>query len=234
MYKYRLVTSAGQCGYDPTGPVGEPVLPAGREFEPLRLDNGAVVPFSPRQHWVMAPTGTMVSGVSDRYRFRMDHPDGSSVVVDKAWEPVSVQSEEAGWYRRLYTADARAFDTEWTWSGPEIPPTKPAYRDLVATAEGGVWVIRDGPGRELPGCADETWDPRAMIAAPCWEETTIIDAFGPDGRYAGSVALPAGFQARPRPVVRGNQVVAVVEDAAGTIKVKRYRLTPPATGTGSS
>jgi hypothetical protein len=55
----------------------------------------------------------------------------------------------------------------------------------------------------------------------------LIDAFGEDGRYLGQIAVPDGFREWPAPFVRGNSVFGVVEDDAGTIMVKRYRLVLP-------
>jgi hypothetical protein len=64
--------------------------------------------------------------------------------------------------------------------------------------------------------------------APCWTDTTLLDVFDVEGRYLGPVEVPVGMRSSPAVLhVRGNQVVGVVEDEAGTIMVKRYRLVLP-------
>jgi len=56
---------------------------------------------------------------------------------------------------------------------------------------------------------------------------TRIEVFGAEGRYLGEIEVPARFKIVPAPYIRGDQVIAVVEDDAGTIMVKRYRLILP-------
>ncbi len=68
----------------------------------------------------------------------------------------------------------------------------------------------------------------AASEAPCWRPSTLIDAFDGEGRFLGPVEAPDGLRAFPAHLqVRGDRVVSVVEDEAGTIMVKRYRLALP-------
>ena len=74
-----------------------------------------------------------------------------------------------------------------------------------------------------------------MGEAPCWRDRTILDAFDPEGRYLGEIDIPEIFYNKrfavqmfnPQPFVREEMVLAAVEDEAGTIIVKRYRLVLP-------
>ena len=52
--------------------------------------------------------------------------------------------------------------------------------------------------------------------------------FGPDGRYLGDVDDPEGVDVLlTHPFIDGRRVIAVYQDDAGTIMVKRYRLVLP-------
>ena len=48
-----------------------------------------------------------------------------------------------------------------------------------------------------------------------------------EGRYLGEVSVPPNFSLEPLPFIGGTDVIARVEDEAGTIMVKRYRLVLP-------
>ncbi len=122
----------------------------------------------------------------------------------------------------------RGYYPDWVWNGPEIPPTKPAYSNLLPDQSGRVWVIRSGRGSYNPLCDD----PEPPRGTECWIEEAIIDVFGSDGRYLGSVELPENLDLRPVPFIRDDLVIGVVEDEAGTIMVKRYRLVLPREGGG--
>jgi hypothetical protein len=52
----------------------------------------------------------------------------------------------------------------------------------------------------------------------------MFDVFDSDGRYLGEVLLPDEIVLRVRPYIRDRDVIALAEDDAGTIMVKRYRL----------
>jgi hypothetical protein len=74
-----------------------------------------------------------------------------------------------------------------------------------------------------------------MRMNPCWHDQPIFDVFGADGRYLGEAEAPEALAAAPsltamlrtQPFVDDRMLLAVVEDEAGTIVVKRYRLLLP-------
>jgi len=216
------------------GNVGEPVdVP---QFEnnagvEARSDNAvrfAQVPFHANGTTDFTREGIVLSGYSDAYRFEMLHPDGRRTVVERFWEPTAVLSEEAEAHRAAVTRYMREMDPDWTWNAEEIPATKQAFSDLIATVSGEIWVVRPGTGAPVPDCEegdDSGSTPR------CWTEARIVDAFGVDGRYLGEVELPDEVALRPPPYIDGTDVIARVEDDNGTVRVKRYRLElPPAAG----
>jgi hypothetical protein len=187
-------------------------------------------PFSAWLVWNPAPNGRMLVGATDRYRFEVRAHDGSALVVEKHWDPVPVPAEHKEWERRYWVAFQRRGNApEFTWDGAEIPDHKAAYQGLIPTLSGETWVTRWGASVRLPGSVEDPVEAghQAAWENPCWSNETIVDVFGADGRYLGEVELPVGFRTAPAPFIRGNQVVAVVEDEAGTIMVKRYRLVQP-------
>ncbi len=217
--------------YDLDGPSGPPLeIP---EFErppslvaetPARVA-GLAVPFSRRGVWSVAPTPAVVSGHPDRYRFQVDHADGRRLVVERSGAMVDVDPNEASAHRRAATEYLRLTDPGWAWPDERIPDTKPAYTKLLAAMDGSVWVIRDGAGSVIPGCDEHGLEPEGI--PHCWKQDRIVEAFGPDGKYLGTVSMPGDVRLDPPPAIHGDGVVAMTEDDLGTIMVKRYRLVLP-------
>jgi hypothetical protein len=185
------------------------------------------VPFWPLPVYAMSPTGETIHGAGDAYRFTVLRQDGTELHVETGAVPVMVADAEAAWHRAGVTAYLRLAEETWQWDGPEIPETKPAFSEFVPAVSGEVWVVRPGPGYEDTDCEPYGYG----LEAPdtCWKETRIVDAFAADGRYLGAVDIPDELRldAQRRPYIRGDMVVGVVEDDAGTIMVKRYRLVLP-------
>jgi len=67
------------------------------------------------------------------------------------------------------------------FSALSLPKTKPAYSDLLVSADGFVWT------REY----QNIWAERR--AAPGNREPSEWTVFGPDGRWLGSILIPARF-----------------------------------------
>lgn len=57
----------------------------------------------------------------------------------------------------------------------------------------------------------------------------MLDVFGPDGRFLGDVDVPLGFSVSGlrRSYIDGDMILREIQDEAGTIMVKRYRLVLP-------
>jgi len=206
---------------------GEPIVPPDFGFESWSLTANSTgmnlttgVPFAPVMRWVLAPSGAVVAGVSDDYRFEIHSRDGRVMVVEKAWEPVSVDPAEADWRRKGSIETMRRVVPEWTWNGPEIPAVKPAYGQLLGDRSGCVWVIRSGPSTYEPEC-------EVREGVSCWRSERLVDLFDVDGRYLGPVDIPADVSFTTRPFIRDDLFVATSTDALGTIMVKRYRLVLP-------
>ena len=214
------------------GPQGAALWVPEIRYEPLTVSvqgrEREDVPFAPKLSWAVAPGG-IVAGASDQYRFEVHDADGTTTIVHRHWEPIPVHPEHAAWQRKYALARIRAAVPDWSWQGDEPPDHQPAFDYFIMPVSGEIWVWRSGPSRSLPDCMDEPAEnPRLARERPCWRSETILDVFGRDGRYLGQVEPPAGLRPAPsNPFVRGDRLYAVIEDEAGTIMVKRYRLVPP-------
>lgn len=199
--------------FDPAGTPHDTLRVPEWKFEPMQIvgqrDGGTSisdVPFSPRVHWDWSPLGYFVGGVSSGYRIDLLRPEGV-LRLERQVAPVAVDPAEA--------ADRKAQATEnmvrnvpgWTWNGPDIPATKPAFRGLFTGAEGRIWVMRSQPGRKDPDGE--------------WSEPVLFDVFEPDGRYLGEARGPDGFRTWPEPLFRGDTAWAAVESDDGVLRVKR-------------
>ena len=186
------------------------------------------VPFAVRFAWAVTPTG-MVAGVPSEYRFEQRVDNGDRVIVEKYWSPVAVHPEEAAWFRARTEAALRELLGKWEWQGDDVPPQKPAYDWFIPAASGETWVQRSTEGQRIEDCSEPADGYLEAWANPCWISDPIFDVFDTDGRYLGEVEAPERLVSGvPSSLfVRGDLVLAAVEDAAGTIMVKRYRLVLP-------
>jgi len=211
------------------GPVGEPILVPEIEYDRrvIRANGRDIeeVPFAATATWTLAYDESLIVGASDRYRFRIIHPDGRTTVVERFWDPVPVTAAETDFWRRATLAAFRPADL--SWNGENIPDHKLAYFGFQPAASGEISLMRHGP---LPP-ATCTLEPEQMAAARdpadylrCLFGEMIFDVFGRDGRYLGNVE---GVPVVSRPFINGDTVVAVALDDAGTVMVKRYRLMLP-------
>ena len=233
----RLQPVASLQVYGAEGPIDEERWVPDFNFEPVRKVVGGRrtgVRFTPAFVFAPLPSGGVVAGINDSYRFEFQHPDGRKLIVEHRSERVRVLPEEWEWWRRVSVATTRVFQQmpDYDWDGAEMPNHKPAYDLFVPSMTGEIWVAREGVSEKIPGCAE---DPIALgyevlETDPCWRADWSFDVFGEDGRYLGSVEpLPGtpqhAFQRRV--FVRGDLVVATTQDELGTFSVKRYRLVLP-------
>jgi hypothetical protein len=227
--------NARMQGHDANGPIGDRRGPPDIDFEPATIMfDGRVDPvrFSPMIKWVLAPNGAIVAGASDRYRFEVRHPQGQVLIVERHWEPISIQADEREWSRLSAMASLRRAQPGWTWDGAEIPRTKPAFEAFIAAHSGEIWIVRPGPGIKDPECDDkhdpDDW-PYYSRNYRCWRDQPLIDVFDAEGVYLGDLEVPEGIvlNSIAPPHIRGDTVVAALYEPDGVIRVKRYRIAPP-------
>ena len=219
----------GMQQFSAEGAVGSPIPVPDLPFEQAELEArsggrvrmGMSIPFYPRLHWVLAPTGAMVVGSSDDYRYEVHYPDGRVTVVSRPWEPVPVPEGAAQAAERRVLDRFRESVPDWRWEGPPIPDTMPAFYLLFPDRDGRIWVQRIVGTRRDPNC-----DPEER-GRECWPGIVVLEVFGPDGRYMGAVEAPSSYPLGSRSFISGGTVVVATSDDAGTIMVKRYRLVLP-------
>ncbi len=213
---------------------GDPIEAPEFDYEPPQIvarregsTSSNSVPFSPQRHWALSLSGAVIGGVSNDYRFDISHPDGSVTRVEKSWEPIPVDAAEGAWFKRSSTANMRSTQPDWTWSGPDIPTSKPAFSQLLADADGRIWVRRPGPGFHIEEACNEEPEPGEPFGAPCWQATSTWEVFDEEGRFLGGAELPEAIQRYPQPYIRGDLFLAAYLDDLGTVMVKRYRIVLP-------
>jgi len=186
------------------------------------------VPFSPTRVWAVAEPATVVVGTGAEYQYSVQREGRIVRIVKKSWEPVAIREEHISWARDLFIASVRQVaPADWEWDGAEMPPTQPAFTTLAATATGEVWVRRPGDSTRAAECSEDPIRDGSAEARrrPCWSTEWFLDVFDAEGRLMGSLVMPKGFSSIPRYLdALGDNVVSLVEDDAGTIMVKRYRL----------
>ncbi|HUE96169.1 MAG TPA: 6-bladed beta-propeller, partial [Longimicrobiaceae bacterium] len=131
------------------------------------------VPFTPIQHSVVDPTGSIWVGVSDAYRIARIGFDGdTTLVVEKAGAPLAVPDETR-------QEEIRGIEEQFpgaVFDRDRIPRTHPFFQRLAVDESGRLWV-----------------EPARTDSGP-----VVLDVFDPEGRYLGSVSspvVPAPFRA---------------------------------------
>ncbi len=187
----------------------------------------APVPFVPQSYWVMGPDATLVAGFGGRYRFQVQHPDGSITVVERFVSPVPLQPAEFEWAKGNILATFRQRAPGWTWNGPDAAAMKPFFERLFLGAGGRVWVLRELQGERATDCASDTDELSERLARPCWQSPRVFDIFAPDGRFLTTVPAPDRLRTEVWPVIDGEILLVAEEDEQGNVLVKRYRLVLP-------
>ncbi|HSE95313.1 MAG TPA: hypothetical protein VLD61_05445, partial [Methylomirabilota bacterium] len=122
--------------FDPTGATRDTLRVPEWKFERMQITgqregNSSIndVPFSPRAHWDWSPLGYFVGGVSDRYRLDLFRPTGV-LRLEREVPAVPVDPAEAADHKAEASKNMVESFPGWTWNGPEVPSTKPAFRGL--------------------------------------------------------------------------------------------------------
>jgi len=240
----------------PEGLTGEPSFPPPSDYEPPTTvveGNGnrfemAIVPFTPSYEWAFAPSGDYIVGVGDEYLFEIHSADGSTRIVERTWEPVPVESEEAAFRSKLAAQQISQMAPDFRLDPSEVPDHKPAFTGFRPDRSGRVWVERQGAGWQDPNCTEvgagtqmtmmmtSSGDTNVSIGgAPggspsefgedeCWSDVALFDVFEiATGEFLGTVEAPEpGF--RVPLFVEGDTVLASVQDEMGIARLKKYRL----------
>ncbi len=225
--RYGVQTFSPETGEVAADPLWVPEF----EFEEAvhEVDGRPIpTPFSPRIVWQSMSNGGLVAGASDSYSFEILRTDGTKLVVERHVAPVAIDPEEREWQRRLTVGMMRSRQEDFDWDGAEMPQHRRAFNWFTPAVSGEIWVSREIGTYRVDDCLEDPLEDYAgeMSIRPCFRPLFAYDAFGADGRFLGEVELP---DPRPSPMyVNENTVLGYLEDEAGTIMVKRYRLVLPA------
>lgn len=223
----------GRAEIGSDGSAGEPFFPPEPDWESTcltfqrrgRETTYCNVPFWPHPLNALLRDGGWVVGINDRYAFDLERADGTTLRVERYWDPVPVLAEEAEYHKRQ-TVDLinerMSADPEYVWNGPEIPDHKPAYVQLMPDRDGRIWVLRGQQSVLSTACFEDV--PECWSPAGYW-----LDVFAPDGRYLGAATLESRYAGRP--FIDDRTIVAIEMDEAGTVVVAKYRLDIPGVGT---
>ncbi len=199
---------------EPPGPV--PADPPGvfRWEAPGGRARGFIqVPYYPTGSRVIDPAGAFWSTEPGNavYRIKRWVPGGdTTMVIETRRPPVPVTGAE----RDSVIEGIRKTLRQWgvgdqDWS--KIPSVKPAVTWMFLAEDGRLWV--ETPSRNAG--------------------VRTFDVYGADGRYAGTAAASLAFHPFISPVVRGDQLWAVVTDELGVAYVVRAWIRPVDAAEGS-
>lgn len=160
------------------------------------------VPFAPRLFYTLDTHGMLWFGITDEYRiYRRNLKGDTLLIVDLDFQAAAVSSEERA--RALEAPGIQQIIRHGGDVDPDlIPDMKPAFQRFVVADDGTIWVW------PILGESDRG----------------LIDVFQADGRYMGRLQGPRDLAERPHPVIRGDRMVAVVQDTLGIAAVVSLRI----------
>lgn len=179
------------------------------------------VPFTPRFHWTLHPSGHFLTGFSSDYRIELARDD-RVLRIERSRDPVPASTAERAYQRERIVGIIRRSLPGWNWDGPAIPSHKPFFQELLAGRNGRIWVRLWTEGRPVDNVDHDPDDPGSLPVI--WEEETRYDVFESDGTYLGVVVAPDEFSTFPAPVFDGDHVWAVTAGELGVQRVVRYRI----------
>ena len=201
------------------------------EHPGLRAGNaGLGIPLRPGRSTTMLPSRSMVAGVANQYRILVDRPDGTRLIIEQAVERVPVSPDEWEWQRRRVVASGRRYAASFDWSGEGMPREHPAFTAIIGDRSHRIWVLRPARVTRVSDCTEDPLDESVGTLVPCFTREDVADVFDEEtGKLLGEVEFPSAVfeEDISVPFIRGDELYTAIEDEAGTIMVKRYRLVLP-------
>jgi hypothetical protein len=178
----------------------------------------------------LSPLGYVVTGIPTRYAVELRVPPNRPATragAPPSWQPgdpvISIRrnvapvavsdverAESRAWAEKWMRENA---DPAWTWRGPPVPTTKPAYTDVRIALDGRIWVKIAQPSVRRP--ATDRSGLQFGEAVPVW------DVFESDGAYVGQVRTPTALT---QMIMRGDNVWGALINSDGVPVVKRWRI----------
>lgn len=182
------------------------------------------VPFWPQAVSTLNRDGEFVGGIADRYAVLTWHRDSTVLRIEREAEAVPVEPAEAEAARERITRNMRNLEDNWSWEGPEIPTTKPAFKTIRVGDDGRIWVQLHQAGVHQPPDENAERDSEGRMPVDRWVEPAVYDVFQADGDYVATVRFPDRFQPM---VLRGEHAWGVLRDEYDVEYVARFRVLPP-------
>ena len=181
------------------------------------------VPFWPQASTTLNRRGEFVGGIADRYVVHTWRRDGTVLRIERQVEPTPVAQAEAAAARERVTRGMRELDSNWSWDGPEIPTTKPAFRSITVGEDDRIWVRVSRPGARQPPDEDAEPDADGRPPVDSWVEPAVYDIYESTGDHVATVRFPERF--RPM-VLRGPHAWGVLRDEYDVEYVARLNVLP--------
>lgn len=167
----------------------------------------------PSPVWTMTPTGDLLAGCAARYELELWKGDSIvRTVSHAAAKVVRTPEERSASMQQFANAMSREF-AGWTWQGPEIPELVPYFFRILVAEDGRYWIKTPRPGARCNAGENCAW--RARFGFDIWRSDLSFDA---------SVNIPENFRFTADPVIRGDTVWGVSENADGLETVTRFVL----------
>lgn len=199
--------------------------------------------FVVRNLFAVHPTGRLIRGRTDAYRFDMVRPEHASddslststpgvLRIERVVEAPLISDDEYSEWRAYidYTMEGRRAIMERLPAGVVAPPVrephlpedgrKPFYRQIHVADDGRVWLHR-----YTPSIRESDPSPPQNPSAPVitWREPNHFDVFEADGEFLGTVVVPDRYLIR---AMRGQTVWGVYHDELDVEFAFRAQLVP--------
>ncbi|MBX3133060.1 MAG: 6-bladed beta-propeller [Gemmatimonadaceae bacterium] len=182
-------------------------------------------PFMPGTAVRVGHRGGLVSGPGNPYVIYLLPPNGKPTRVEREHTPVPVQAIESSERRAQIERMMKGVNPSWSWTGPGIPSTKPAYTGLEVAEDGRIWVRLSTAGEpipeaELPPVPSGVTPPPVRLTT---RDPVVYDVFSPEGRLLGRVKFPPRTSFNR---ARGNWVWGLQRDEDDVERAVRMRVDP--------
>lgn len=217
-------------GYDLTGVPRDTIIkPQYAGDAPLRArspdggsSTGRGLPYGTSGRSATSPLGVVVSGPGRPYVVNTTF-NGRPVRIERQYTPVPVAKDERDKLRAQIEATMRRTQPNWTWTGPDIPDSKPAYSDFLIGVDGRIWVQLNVESERYQPDAPATAQPNPIPTVPYRSRELRWDVYEPDGKFVARVSAQRGFTAY---FARGDAVWGVIRDADDVPTVVKMKVAP--------
>ena len=180
------------------------------------------LPYGTSTKYALSPLGHIVSGPGRPYVVHTMYK-GRPLRIERQYTPVPVSRDERDKLRAQVEARMRNTQPNWTWTGSDVPETKPAYENFMIGADGRIWVQLSVESEKYEPEMPSTPRPNPFPVVPYRAKEQRWDIFEPDGRFVARVVAPRLFRAF---AARGDSVWGMTRDQDDVPTVVKMRIAP--------